>query len=189
MGATLPGCACRAESQDGCERSRNADKRSIGACWRNGRALGRRIFTPHPRRDFAQARSGVSRVGGRSFPHCHLSRAATKGKELRAAGGAAAGEALSIDQPRRSFSGGPSNRCFIKRDSVWIRHAGNIRCRWAGRSRSGREKLRRQSRRRHGVWGSFPGKPAASWCRDAVGMGGRWLQFRQARATELSSTR
>ena len=66
---------------------------------------GQRWFdaeTPsHPRRDFAEARSGEYRASRGSFPHRHRHRATAEGAELRVARGAVAGEALSIDPPRR----------------------------------------------------------------------------------------
>ena len=77
------------------------DRRSIGARGRNGRTPDRRFPASHPRRDFIEARSGEHRARRGSFPHRHRRRATTKGAELRVASGALAGEALSIDRPRR----------------------------------------------------------------------------------------
>jgi class 3 adenylate cyclase len=55
----------------------------------------------HSRRDFAAARSGEHGGGRGSFPRCHRHCAAAEDAKLRTARGAGAGEALSIDRPRR----------------------------------------------------------------------------------------
>ena len=59
---------------------------------------------PHPRRDFAQARSAEHGTGGGCFPHCHFDCATAKGAKLRTARSALAGKALSVNRPRRRRS-------------------------------------------------------------------------------------
>jgi class 3 adenylate cyclase len=56
---------------------------------------------PHSRRGFIKARPGEYGVGPGSLPHRHRHCEGAEGAQFRAARGAVAGEALSVERPRR----------------------------------------------------------------------------------------
>ena len=82
-------------------RGLGAHRQGTRARPRDRGARGRTFSPPYPRRNLVKTRSGEPGGGGGIFPRRYRDSAASEGAKLRAARGALAGEALSVDRPRR----------------------------------------------------------------------------------------
>ena len=94
---------------------------------------GKRWYAPkssRSRRDFVEARCGEYGARRGSVPHRHRHRATAEGAELRAARGAIAGEAVSVDRPcrRRACRARARARRLLRRRRRCRRSARRRRC-------------------------------------------------------------